>query len=521
MMQLVNFVRPSDYSCPVCEEQEFKYLFEVHKSFIHVCSECGLVCSFPHLSREETLLIYGNDKDPLNTFFAGKTQTEASERYIQMLIKRVGNTGKILLVAPLNHCFSFLAKKKGLKIVQHLTIREFEQMITTEQTLDAIVFLYQIEKCHSLQKVLDKAYHLLKLGGTLFVITPSLDSVSARMFNNSWTEWRPENNYYFDKTTIQSLMWRYGFNQVEIDKDVRWYTLAHMFNRITNFPKTWITRIITLTYHMLPASLHDLYLRLPTSGMVMSAKKMERRERPLLSIVLPVYNESSTFPLLVEQLIAKKINGMDKELIIVESNSTDNSRQIVMQYKDHPGIKIILQDKARGKGNAVREGFNHAKGDIILIQDADLEYDLNDYDALLEPVAALKRPFVLGSRHGGKWKMRHFSDQTTLSAYFNFGHILFTTLLNLLYGQKMKDPFTMFKVFRRDCLHNLKLECNRFDFDFELVIKLIRKGYTPTEIPVNYSSRSFKEGKKVNMFRDPLTWVKALFKYRFAKMTND
>jgi SAM-dependent methyltransferase len=466
-------------------------------------------------------LIYGKDKDPLNTFIAGKTQTEASERYIQMLIKRIGTNGQILLVAPVDHCFSFLANKKGLKIVQHLTIREFEQTPNTEQSLDAIVFLYQLEKCHSLQKVLDKAYDLLRLGGTLFVITPSLDSVSARLFNNSWTEWRPENNYYFDKTTIYSLMWRYGFNQVEIDKDLRWYTLEHMFNRISNFPKTWITHIIDLTYHMLPSTLHDLYLRLPTSGLVMSAKKTKRRERPLLSIVLPVYNEGSTFPLLIEQLIAKQINGVDKELIIVESNSTDNSRDKVMQYRDHAGIKIVLQDKARGKGSAVREGFDHANGDIILIQDADLEYDLNDYDALLEPVVTLKRPFVLGSRHGGKWKMRHFSDQKTLSAYFNFGHIFFTALLNLLYDQKMKDPFTMFKIFRRDCLYNLKFECNRFDFDFELVIKLIRKGYVPLEIPVNYHSRSFKDGKKVDVFRDPPTWIKALFKYRFARITKD
>jgi glycosyltransferase involved in cell wall biosynthesis len=223
----------------------------------------------------------------------------------------------------------------------------------------------------------------------------------------------------------------------------------------------------------------------------------------------------------MNQLIDKKIQGLDKEIIIVESNSTDNSRQLVLDYKENPEVKIFLQEKARGKGNAVREGFDHARGDIILIQDADLEYDLNDYDALLEPIVNFKKSFVLGARHGGKWKMRHFDDQQQLSAYFNFGHVLFTFLVNFLYGQNMKDPFTMFKVFRRDCLHNLYFECNRFDFDFELVIKLIRKGYVPLEIPVNYDSRSFKEGKKVNMFRDPFTWIKASFKYRFAKITKD
>ncbi len=284
---------------------------------------------------------------------------------------------------------------------------------------------------------------------------------------------------------------------MSLSKDLRIYTLAHINQRAKGFPKTWVTRIIRLFYNILPPFLHNLYFRLPSSGIIVVGKKVERRKQPLLSIVLPVYNEGSTFPILMEQLVAKPIKGADKEIIIVESNSTDNSRQLVMQYKDQTGIKIILQDKALGKGNAVREGIEQASGDVVLIQDADLEYDLNDYEALLEPVMTFRWPFVLGSRHGGEWKMRHFSDEAQLSSYFNFGHVFFTVLLNLLYGQKMKDPFTMFKVFRRDCINNLKFECNRFDFDFELVIKLIRKGYIPLEISVNYNSRSFKEGKKV------------------------
>jgi hypothetical protein len=114
--------------------------------------------------------------------------------------------------------------------------------------------------------------------------------------------------------------------------------------------------------------------------------------------------------------------------------------------------------------------------------------------------------------------MRRFADQPAVSAFFNFGHVLFRTALNAIYGQHIKDPFTMYKVFRRDCLHRLKFECNRFDFDFELVIKLLRKGYVPLEVPVNYASRSFKEGKKVSAWRDPLTWVRALVKYRFASI---
>jgi hypothetical protein len=100
----------------------------------------------------------------------------------------------------------------------------------------------------------------------------------------------------------------------------------------------------------------------------------------------------------------------------------------------------------------------------------------------------------------------------------NFGHLFFSTLFNVTYGTRLRDPFTMYKVFRRDCLHGLRFEANRFDFDFELAGKLVRAGYRPIEIPVNYRSRSFTEGKKVSFFRDPLTWIVACVKYRFQPL---
>jgi hypothetical protein len=114
--------------------------------------------------------------------------------------------------------------------------------------------------------------------------------------------------------------------------------------------------------------------------------------------------------------------------------------------------------------------------------------------------------------------MRQFTGQHGLSLFVNFGHWFFTTLINLLFWQRLRDPFTMFKVFRRDCLFGLKFECDRFDFDFELLIKLLRKGYRPMELPVNYRSRSFQEGKKVRMFRDPLSWLAALARLRCAEI---
>lgn len=507
--------------CLICGESKQRYLYVLHGVSLWECTGCGLISAAlasPARPNPESLK---NEEDLLDLWAEGKTTVEAAKRYLKILINRNPHAKEIILVAPPNHAFSRIAENNGLHIVRHLDVTEFEQSIIMEESVDAVVFLYQLEKSSIPQAVLNKAYNLLRQGGSLLVIIPSLDSRPARFFKNAWTEWRPENKYYFDDTTVQSLLWKNGFNEIWLDNDLRWYTLSHINDRASSFPKTWITRSISLAYRVLPSFLRKIYFLLPTSGRIVSAKKSECHKQQVLSIVLPVYNESSTFPELIDKLITKQIHGIDKEIIIVESNSSDNSRRLVMRYKNHSGIKIVLQDKARGKGNAVREGLEYAQGDIVLIQDADLEYDLNDYEVLLEPITTCKKPFVLGSRHGGKWKMRHFNEQKQLAAYFNFGHVIFTTLINLLYGQHMKDPFTMFKVFRRDCLYNLKFECNRFDFDFELVIKLIRKGYIPLEIPVNYDSRSYKEGKKVDMFRDPLTWVKALFKYRFAKITKD
>jgi glycosyltransferase involved in cell wall biosynthesis len=238
-----------------------------------------------------------------------------------------------------------------------------------------------------------------------------------------------------------------------------------------------------------------------------------------VSVVVPVYNEISTVRSALDALVAKRIPGYELQLIVVESNSTDGSREVVRSYLEHPCVTLILEDEPRGKGHAVRTGLAAASGDIVLIQDADLEYDLNDYEKLLAPIAAGDYAFVLGSRHAkGAWAIRKFTDQKVHALVLNLAHWSFTMMINASLGIWLNDPFTMYKVFRRDCLDGLKLECNRFDFDWELLIKLVRKGYRPIEIPIAYRSRSFKEGKKVSMIRDPLTWIVALVKYRFQPL---
>jgi glycosyltransferase involved in cell wall biosynthesis len=241
--------------------------------------------------------------------------------------------------------------------------------------------------------------------------------------------------------------------------------------------------------------------------------------RPVLSVLVPVYNERATVAAALDALTAKRISGWDIEIIIIESNSTDGSRNIVLGYQNRPGVRLVLEGKPRGKGHAVRAGLAGAAGNVVLIQDADLEYDLADYEILLAPLVAGTHHFVLGSRHSpNQWSIREFKGQIIQAFILNSAHWFFTAMIDLSLGLTLRDPFTMYKVFRRECIAGLTFRCNRFDFDWELLIKIVRNGYRPIEIPVSYHSRSFKEGKKIRMFYDPLTWFVAWARARFGPL---
>jgi glycosyltransferase involved in cell wall biosynthesis len=242
-----------------------------------------------------------------------------------------------------------------------------------------------------------------------------------------------------------------------------------------------------------------------------------------VSIIVPVYNEARTLPTLLDRVWRQPIAPAAKEIVIVESNSSDGSREIVAAFVAQRDcratpVRVIYEDAPRGKGQAVRLGFAAASGDILLIQDADLEYDVADYPDLIRPILEGHAAFVIGSRHLGhdRWKIRKFARGDVRALFMNLGGILFHAFFNAVFSSHLTDPTSMYKVLRADCLQGLQLSCNRFDFDFELTGKLIRAGFTPLEVAVAYRSRGFDQGKKIRIFRDPVTWVVAIVKSRFA-----
>ncbi len=512
-----------DGPCHLCDGDDWSYLFRSGAVLVYRCADCGLTRGHPQGPPEDRVIDGGTlgRADPGMEYLPvpdSLPEREAAKGYLRLL-RGQGQIGSLLTVAPTGHPFADVAHADGCRVETWLNVAELGRATLPEHHYDSVIVVFQLEKSTEPLAMLEKLRRALTQNGSLLVVTPSLESWPARLFRDQWTEWRPENLYYFDPQTIQGALLRAGFGEVRVRPDERLYSLQHLHDRARAFPHTALTRSIRLLSHGVPGPLRrDVRMKLTGSSMVITARPREPRPRPLLSIVMPVYNERESFALTMDAVLEKAVPGVDKEIIVVESSSRDGTRELVQQYRNHPDVTVLLQERAKGKGNAVREGFKLAQGDFVLIQDADQEYDVEDYDALIRPLQTYQRAFVLGSRHIGGWKIREFNATPGVVQLFNFGHLLFLSMFNVLYGQRLRDPFTMYKVFWRDCLHGLHLECNRFDFDFELVIKLIRKGYRPLEIPVNYRSRSFQEGKKVSVLRDPLTWLRALLRYRFGSI---
>lgn len=239
------------------------------------------------------------------------------------------------------------------------------------------------------------------------------------------------------------------------------------------------------------------------------------------SIVVPVYNERATAPILLEQVLGVDLPGITKEIIIVEGGSTDGTRELVKFFESRPGVHVIYEDAPGGKGAAVRKALEKVTGDFVLIQDGDLEYSVADYPKLIQALLEGKADIVFGSRalnHSQKWQYRQFRGtfERFYGLLINWGGLFYTILFNKLYGTDLSDGATMFKVFRGAHLKGMVLRSNGFDYDWEITAKLAKKGYRIIEIPVSYKARSNAEGKKIRFWRDGWQVLVAILRYRFS-----
>ena len=224
-----------------------------------------------------------------------------------------------------------------------------------------------------------------------------------------------------------------------------------------------------------------------------------------VSVVIPVYNEVSTIREIVVRVQAVDLN---KEIIIVDDGSTDGTRELLQEITlSHENVRVLYHDRNQGKGAALRTGFEAATGDIVIIQDADLEYDPREYPVLLEPILDGRADIVYGSRFlGGPHRVLFF--------WHYLGNKFLTLLSNALTNLNLTDMETCYKVFRREVLSDIQLKSNRFGFEPEFTAKIAKKEFRIYETSISYSGRTYAEGKKIG-WKDGVKAIFAIIWFRF------
>ncbi|MBP7755940.1 MAG: glycosyltransferase family 2 protein [Acidobacteria bacterium] len=233
---------------------------------------------------------------------------------------------------------------------------------------------------------------------------------------------------------------------------------------------------------------------------------------PLLSIVVPAYNERATVAELLDRVAAAPLPpGVEREIVVVDDHSTDGTRELLRELagRGSPAFRLVEQERNQGKGAALRAGFAAATGELILIQDADLEYDPRDYPRLLQPILDGEADVVYGSRFLG-------GPHRVLFYWHYLGNRLLTTLSNMLTDLNLSDMETCYKVFRRELLAGLTLRSNRFGIEPELTARFAQRRARIYEVPISYHGRTYAEGKKIG-WRDGFAAIWAILRYNLGR----
>ncbi len=224
-----------------------------------------------------------------------------------------------------------------------------------------------------------------------------------------------------------------------------------------------------------------------------------------LSVIIPVYNEVASIEEIVRRVQA---TNLAFEIVIVDDGSTDDTREVLQRLDGHGQVRVLFHEKNRGKGAAIRTGLQAARGDVLLIQDADLEYDPRDYPILLRPIQEGVADVVYGSRFLG-------GPRRVVMFWHMVANKLLTMMTNVLYNTILSDMETGYKVFRREVIENMPLRANRFDFEPEFTAKVLKRNYRIFEVPISFNPRDYTQGKKIKL-RDAFEAVWTLLKYRFV-----
>lgn len=228
-------------------------------------------------------------------------------------------------------------------------------------------------------------------------------------------------------------------------------------------------------------------------------------DNPLLSVVMPVFNERATIEEIIRRVVAVPLRI---QLVVVDDCSTDGTRDLLARLQAELGFELLLQPRNRGKGAALRRGFEAVRGDLVVIQDADLEYSPEELPGLIDLICQGRADVVYGSRFLGRHRVFLFTHYV--------GNRLLTLLTNVLYNTMLSDMETCYKVMRTEVLRSMTLRSNGFGIEPELTAKIFKRGYRVYEVPITYDGRGYEEGKKIG-WRDGVVALWVLLKYRFTE----
>lgn len=226
---------------------------------------------------------------------------------------------------------------------------------------------------------------------------------------------------------------------------------------------------------------------------------------PLLSVVMPVFNEAATVEAIIRRVFAVPLRT---QLIVVDDASTDGTRDRLQQLQGDLGFTLLLQPRNQGKGAALRRGFQEVHGDLVVVQDADLEYSPEEFPMLIEPICQGRADVVYGSRFLGRHRVFLFAHY--------LGNRLLTLLTNVLYNTMLTDMETCYKMMRAEVIRSMTLRSNGFGIEPELTAKIFKRGYRVYEVPITYDGRGYEEGKKIG-WRDGVVALWVLLRYRFSE----
>ena len=513
-------------SCPACGADSERFLFHERGARFVQCRSCGVVYVNPP-AREvrDYFAVPSADGD------ATREDREHVRRELHDVLRyadgvhrahRGASPARVLVAGRMADELSSasparvdavrLTREETLRLVHEADVSPIANAIADD--VDMVVLNQLLEACPRASEVIAELAGRLPARTLLVVVYSNVASLPGRILRRNWRRFFDWKAVYFNSENLRSTLERAGLSFVA-------QSGLH-----TSYA---VTRALALGLPGIPAAgvarrlgLGAATVRVPTGTYVSIFERAGASEASeLLSVIVPVFNEAAYVRAVLDELLGKRF-VLPHEVIVVESNSTDGTREIVQTFEGRPGLRIIYEDRPRGKGAAVRRGLEAATGTIVLIQDADFEYDLDDYDALLEPIVQRRTSFVLGSRSLGldDWKVRRFARSRVKAFLMNIAQLLFARTFNILYQQRVTDVNTMFKVFRRECIHDVDFVATGFSFDIELACMLVKSGYSPMEVPVNYVARGFDEGKKIDFVSEFFPSFLMFFKCRFGRRSR-